>query len=190
MFKKVLIANRGEIAVRISRTLRAMGIKVISVYSDADRDAPHVLEADESYYLGPAPVDESYLKIDKLLAIIRESGAEAVHPGYGLLSENANFAEQCEALNCRWLGPAPDSIRQFGLKHTARDLAISSGVPLCPGTGLLSSLDEALSAATEIGFPLMLKSTAGGGGIGMQVCRHADELGIRKRYSSCQVKLR
>ncbi|MBC7979648.1 MAG: urea carboxylase [Armatimonadetes bacterium] len=176
MFGKVLIANRGEIAVRISRTLRDMGVKVVAVYSEADRAARHVLEADEKYLLGPGPVDQSYLKMERLLAVIRESGAEAVHPGYGLLSENADFAEKCEDLGCKWLGPSPDSMRRFGMKHTARELAVAAEVPLCPGTGLLGSTREALAAAAEIGFPLILKSTAGGGGIGMQVCRSLDEL--------------
>ncbi|MGE9267326.1 MAG: biotin carboxylase N-terminal domain-containing protein, partial [Verrucomicrobiales bacterium] len=176
MFEKVLIANRGEIAVRVGRTLRELGVRVVSVYSDADRDAPHVLAADEAYRLGPGPVDESYLRVDRLLEVIAESGAQAVHPGYGLLSENAEFAEKCEAAGCRWLGPRPDAMRAFGLKHTARELAVTAGVPLCPGTDLVQSLDEALEAATEIGFPLMLKSTAGGGGIGMEVCRSEQEL--------------
>ncbi|MCL4148104.1 UNVERIFIED_CONTAM: hypothetical protein GTU68_004743, partial [Idotea baltica] len=153
-----------------------MGIQVVAVYSDADRAAPHVLDADESYHLGPGPVDESYLLVDRLLEVIQESGAEAVHPGYGLLSENAEFSERCEALGCRWLGPSGDSIRRFGLKHTARDLATDAGVPLCPGTGLMGSLEESLEASRTIGFPLMLKSTAGGGGIGMQVCRSENEL--------------
>ncbi|MEP2774860.1 MAG: urea carboxylase [Luteolibacter sp.] len=176
MFEKVLIANRGEIAVRVSRTLRALGVKVVAVYSEADREAPHVLEADEAYLLGPGPVSESYLQADRIMEVIRESGAGAVHPGYGLLSENADFAERIEAEGCVWLGPSPDSMRKFGLKHTARDLAVAAEVPLCPGTGLVGSVDEALVEAEGIGFPLMLKSTAGGGGIGMEVCRSEAEL--------------
>ncbi len=176
MFEKVLIANRGEIAVRVSRTLRKLGVRVVTVYSEADREAPHVLEADEAFLLGPGPVEGSYLNVPRLLEVISESGAEAVHPGYGLLSENANFAEACEAAGCRWLGPTPDSMRKFGLKHTARELAVAAGVPLCPGTGLVDGIDEAMAAAAEIGFPLMLKSTAGGGGIGMEVCRNEAEL--------------
>lgn len=176
MFSKVLIANRGEIAVRVSRTLRDLGVKVVAVYSEADREARHVLEADESYLLGPGPVSESYLNVSRLMDVIAESGAEAVHPGYGLLSENADFAERCEAVGCIWLGPSPDSMRKFGLKHTAREIAVAAGVPLCPGTGLVGSLEDALSAAEKIGFPLMLKSTAGGGGIGMEVCRSPEEL--------------
>jgi len=153
-----------------------MGIKVVAVYSEVDRAAPHVLESDESFLLGAGPVEESYLKADRLVEIIRESGAEAVHPGYGLLSENADFADECERLGCRWLGPSSETIKKFGLKHTARELAIDAGVPLCPGTGLVGSLEEALLAADGIGYPLMLKSTAGGGGIGMQICKTAEEL--------------
>ena len=176
MFEKVLIANRGEIAVRVSRTLRKLGVKTVAVYSAADREAPHVLEADEAYLLGPGPVAESYLRMDRIIEVIRESGAGAVHPGYGLLSENAEFAERIEAEGCVWLGPSPESMRKFGLKHTARELAVAAGVPLCPGTGLVGSLDEAMAASAGIGFPLMLKSTAGGGGIGMEICRSEAEL--------------
>ncbi|WP_411828045.1 urea carboxylase [Luteolibacter sp. AS25] len=176
MFEKVLIANRGEIAVRVGRTLRDLGVKVVAVYSEADREAPHVLEADEAYLLGAGPVDQSYLNVERILEVIAESGAGAVHPGYGLLSENADFADKCEAAGCVWLGPTGASMREFGLKHTARDLATAAGVPLCPGTGLVGSLEEALTEAEGIGFPLMLKSTAGGGGIGMEICRSMDEL--------------
>jgi urea carboxylase len=176
MFHKVLIANRGEIAVRVSRTLRDLGVRVVAVYSEADREAPHVLEADEAYLLGEGPVDKSYLNVERLMEVIAESGAEAVHPGYGLLSENAAFAERCEAAGCVWLGPSPDSMRKFGLKHTARELAVEADVPLCPGTGLVGTMEEALSESTKIGFPLMLKSTAGGGGIGMEICRSESEL--------------
>ncbi|TAG08200.1 MAG: urea carboxylase [Verrucomicrobia bacterium] len=176
LFQKILIANRGEIAVRVAKTFRRLGIQTIAVYSDADREAPHVLAADEAYHLGPGPVSQSYLNLDRLLEVIALSGAQAVHPGYGLLSENAEFAEKCEAIGCVWLGPTGDAMRRFGLKHTAREIAQAANVPLCPGTGLLDSLDQARIAAQEIGFPLMLKSTAGGGGIGMQVCRSENEL--------------
>ena len=170
MFKKVLIANRGEIALRVQRTLRKLGVASVAVYSEADRSAPHVLEADEAYLLGPGPVDQSYLNWERLLEVIRESGAEAVHPGYGLLSENAGFARQVEAAGAVWLGPQPEAIEAFGLKHAARDLAERNNVPLCPGSDLLSSSDDLTEFSEKIGFPVMLKSTAGGGGIGMQVC--------------------
>lgn len=170
MFQKVLIANRGEIAVRVSQSLRKLGVGVVAVYSEADRGAPHVLEADEAYLLGPGPVDQSYLNSEALLDVLQKSGAEAVHPGYGLLSENARFAEAVEKAGAVWLGPTPQSMTEFGLKHRARDLAEAAGVPLCPGTDLIDNVEEALSAAAEIGYPVMLKSTAGGGGIGMHVC--------------------
>ncbi len=176
MFRKVLVANRGEIAVRVSRTLRDLGVAVVAVYSEADREARHVLEADEAYLLGAGPVEKSYLNVERLMEVITESGVEAVHPGYGLLSENAAFAERCEAAGCVWLGPCPDSMRKFGLKHTARELAVEADVPLCPGTGLVGSVEEAVSESAGIGFPLMLKSTAGGGGIGMEICRSEAEL--------------
>jgi urea carboxylase len=176
MFKKVLIANRGEIAVRISRTLRRMGVEVVAVFSEADRESPHVLEAAESYLLGPGPVNESYLNVDRLLEVIAESGAEAVHPGYGLLSENAAFAGGVEESGCCWLGPTGEAMRRFGLKHAARELAEEAGVMLCPGSGLVTSIEEAVTEAAGIGYPLMLKSTAGGGGIGMTVCRSEAEV--------------
>lgn len=176
MFAKVLIANRGEIACRILRTLRKMGIASVAVYSEADRDSPHVAMADEAFCLGPAPVQESYLNQERLLEILAETGAEAVHPGYGLLSESANFAEACESAGFVFIGPTPEQLRVFGLKHEARDLAVKSGVPLLPGTGLLKSLDEAIEKAEEISYPVMLKSSAGGGGIGIQICRGVSEL--------------
>ncbi len=176
MFAKVLVANRGEIACRILRTLRRMGVASVAVYSEADRESPHVALADEAFCLGPAPVKESYLNQDRLLEVIAETGAEAVHPGYGLLSENTDFAERCEAAGAAFVGPTPEQIRAFGLKHEARELAEKSGVPLLTGSGLLDSLTEAEAHAERIGFPVMLKSSAGGGGIGIQVCRDAGEL--------------
>jgi len=176
MFKKVLIANRGEIAVRVIKTLQKMGIASIAVYSDADRFSKAVLMADEAVRLGPAPASESYLNVDAVIAACRQTGAEAVHPGYGFLSENIGFAERLKAEGITFIGPTPDNISAFGLKHTARELAKASGVPLLPGSGLLDSRDEALSAAEQIGYPVMLKSTAGGGGIGMQLCDNAEAL--------------
>jgi len=176
MFQTVLVANRGEIAVRIIRTLRAMGISPVAVYSDADRFAPHVRLADQAVRLGPAPAADSYLNAAAVIAAARETGAQAVHPGYGFLSENADFAEALEAAGIVFIGPAPDHLRAFGLKHTARDLARAASVPLLPGTGLLSGLDDALAAADALGYPVMLKSTAGGGGIGMSRCDDADAL--------------
>lgn len=176
MFSKVLIANRGEIAVRIIRTLKRMGIKAVAVYSDADRFTKAVSMADEAVRLGPAPAAESYLDVEAVIAACKDTGAEAVHPGYGFLSENTDFARRLEAEGIVFIGPTPENIEAFGLKHTARELAKANGVPLLPGTELLSSAEEALEAAKYVGYPVMLKSTAGGGGIGMSLCANADEL--------------
>ena len=176
MFTKILIANRGEIACRVIRTLKKMGIQSVAIYSEADANARHVLDADEAYCVGPAPAAESYLNVDKILEIAQKTGAQGIHPGYGFLSENASFAERCESLGIAFIGPSPSQMRDFGLKHTARALAETNGVPLLPGTGLLAGVDEAKSQAEKIGYPVMLKSTAGGGGIGMQLIWGADEL--------------
>ena len=177
MFSKVLIANRGAIACRIIRTLRTLGVQSVAVYSEADAQARHVREADEAYLLGPAPAAESYLRADRILQIAKDCGAQAIHPGYGFLSENPAFAEACEAAGIAFIGPAPEQMRAFGLKHTARDLAEQRGVPLLPGSGLLTDLAQAQSEAARVGFPVMLKSTAGGGGIGMRLVWNAAELG-------------
>ncbi|MFM1886117.1 MAG: hypothetical protein RL026_1274 [Pseudomonadota bacterium] len=176
MFSKVLIANRGAIAVRILRTLKKMGIASVAVYSEADAGAAHVRLADESYCVGPAPATDSYLRQDVILEVARRSGAQAIHPGYGFLSENASFAEACEAAGIAFIGPTPQQMRDFGLKHTARALAAANGLPLLPGSGLLTDVAAALDEAQRIGYPVMLKSTAGGGGIGMQRCGTAAEL--------------
>ncbi|KQY29939.1 urea carboxylase [Caulobacter sp. Root487D2Y] len=173
-FDKVLIANRGAIACRIIRTLKAMGVKSVAVFSDADAGSLHVSLADEAVRIGPAPAAESYLRADLILAAAKATGAQAVHPGYGFLSENADFAESCEAAGIAFVGPTADNIRAFGLKHTARDLAQAHGVPLAPGTDLLVDPAAALEAAERIGFPVILKATAGGGGIGMRVCETAE----------------
>ncbi|MFG1361986.1 urea carboxylase [Xanthobacter versatilis] len=176
MFTKVLIANRGEIARRVIRTLRAMNIKSVAVHSDADRFTRGVLEADEAVRLGPAPAAESYLNVDAVIAACKAAGAQAVHPGYGFLSENVAFAQRLADEGIRFIGPKPEHLKDFGLKHTARALAKASGVPLLPGTDLLESAEEALKAAEAITYPVMLKSTAGGGGIGMQLCHTPQEL--------------
>ncbi|HEX6276431.1 MAG TPA: urea carboxylase, partial [Polyangiaceae bacterium] len=181
MFTKVLIANRGEIACRIQATLRRLGVRSVAVYSEADRHARHVLEADESVCLGPPPAAESYLDKQKIVDAALRTGAEAVHPGYGFLSENAEFAERIEAAGLAFVGPTPAQIRDFGTKHGGRALARASGVPLLPGTDLLDDAPAAVRAAESIGFPVILKSTAGGGGIGMQVCRNPDEIAERFR---------
>ncbi len=183
-FSKVLIANRGAIACRVIRTLRDMGLTSVAVYAEADSDSLHVRQADEAYSLGDGPAATTYLDQDKLFEVIRESGAGAIHPGYGFLSENADFARRCDAEGVVFLGPTPEQMEQFGLKHTARSLAESAGVPLLPGTGLLTNLEEALKAADTIGYPVMLKSTGGGGGIGMSRCYGPDDLS--KSFESVQ----
>jgi len=182
MFKKILIANRGEISARIQRTCKQMGIAAVAVYSDADRFAPPVLSADEAVRIGPAAAAESYLNVDAIIAACKSTGAEAVHPGYGFLSERVEFAEKLAADGIRFIGPRPEHLRDFGLKHTARDLAEKAGVPMLPGTGILASVEEALAAAARITYPVMLKSSAGGGGIGMVLCHNADEL--TERFAS------
>jgi urea carboxylase len=182
MFTTVLIANRGAIACRIIRTLKAMNIRSIVVYAEADADSRHVLEADEAHCLGAGNAAQTYLDQDKLFAIARERGAQAIHPGYGFLSENAEFARRCARENIVFLGPTPEQMEAFGLKHTARQLAQENELPLLPGSGLVDTLDAALTAARSVGLPVMLKSTAGGGGIGMQLCHSEDEL--RSAYDS------
>ncbi|MGW3450886.1 5-oxoprolinase/urea amidolyase family protein [Streptomyces sp. NPDC001076] len=175
-FEKLLIANRGEIAVRIIRTARELGLRTVAVYSDPDRSAPHVRLADEAVRLGPAPAKESYLDADLVLKAAKDTGAGAVHPGYGFLSEDAGFARRCEEAGIVFVGPTPEQLELFGAKHTARAAAQAAGVPLAPGTGLLADVDEARREASAIGYPVMLKATGGGGGIGMSACRSADEL--------------
>jgi urea carboxylase len=182
--RRVLIANRGEIACRIVRTLRRMGVGSVAVYSEADSGAAHVLQADIAVPIGPAPVAESYLSIEKILAAARATESDAIHPGYGLLSEKAEFAAACEAAGVAFIGPTAEQIRAFGEKHRARELAEKAGVPVCPGSGLLATPGDAVVAATALGFPILLKATAGGGGIGMRLCRDADE--TRREFEQVQ----
>ena len=176
MFEKVLIANRGAIACRILRTLRELHVEGVAVYSEADAASLHILQADEAHSLGEGAAAGTYLAVEKILAIAKATGATAIHPGYGFLSENAAFAEACANHGIAFIGPTPEQLRVFGLKHTARALAKQHGVPMLEGTELLDSLDAALIAGAQVGYPVMLKSTAGGGGIGMRVCRNASEL--------------
>ncbi|QMV64974.1 urea carboxylase [Pseudomonas berkeleyensis] len=176
MFDKLLIANRGAIACRILRTLRELNVGGVAVYSEADAASLHIQQADEAFSLGDGPAAQTYLVVDKILAAAKSCGAKAIHPGYGFLSENAAFAEACEAAGIAFVGPTPEQLRVFGLKHTARALAKQHGVPMLEGTELLENLDAALVAGEQVGYPVMLKSTAGGGGIGMRVCRSAEEL--------------
>ncbi|WP_309054667.1 urea carboxylase, partial [Streptomyces sp.] len=175
-FDTLLVANRGEIACRIIESARKLGLRTVAVFSEADRGARHVRLADEAVLLGPAPAKESYLRVDALLAAAVATGAGAIHPGYGFLSEDADFAEAVEAAGLVFVGPTPEQLRIFGTKHTARDAASAAGVPMIAGSGLLDSVEDALAAAKSIGFPLMLKATGGGGGIGMTVCRSEEEL--------------
>jgi urea carboxylase len=182
MFKKVLIANRGAIACRIERTLHKMEIGSVAVYSAADLNSLHVFEADEAVQIGPAPAAQSYLSFDAIFAAAEATGAEAIHPGYGFLSENVGFARACAARGIRFIGPHPEHIEAFALKHTARETARRCGVPLLPGTGLLADLEDALTKAEALKYPVMLKSSGGGGGIGMRVCLSAEQL--REAYES------
>ncbi|MGO4584642.1 urea carboxylase [Arthrobacter sp. 2RAF6] len=175
-FDTLLVANRGEIACRIIESARKLGLRTVAVFSEADRGAKHVRLADEAVLLGPASAKESYLRVDAILAAASATGAGAIHPGYGFLSEDAGFAEAVEAAGLVFVGPTPEQLRIFGTKHTARDAAQRAGVPMIAGSGLLEDLDAAIGAAGEIGFPLMLKATGGGGGIGMAVCRNEAEL--------------
>ena len=170
MFNKILIANRGAIAVRIERTLRRLGIASVAVYTRADQDSLHVDYADEAVLIGDGPAKESYLNADLILKTALETGARAIHPGYGFLSENADFARACRAQGIVFIGPEPEQMEMFGLKHAAREIARKAGVPMLPGSALITGLDEALNQAAMIEYPVMLKSTAGGGGIGMRVC--------------------
>ncbi|UYI48032.1 urea carboxylase [Vibrio natriegens] len=170
MFNKVLIANRGAIATRVIRTLKKLGITSVAIYSEADSQSLHVTQADEAYSLGQGAAAETYLNQKKIIDIAKQAGAEAIHPGYGFLSENPDFVGLCETNGLVFLGPTPEQMNVFGLKHSARAIAEKSGVPLLPGTELLKDKQQALDEANVIGYPVMLKSTAGGGGIGMQCC--------------------
>ena len=175
--KKLLVANRGEIAVRVIRACREQGIATIAVFSEADREAPHVLLADEAYPIGPPPAAESYLAIDRLVRVARRGGADAVHPGYGFLAENARFSEACGEAGLTFVGPPPAAIRAMGDKTAARKLARELGVLMVPGTlEAVRSDDEARAQAREVGYPVMLKAAMGGGGKGMRLVRAEGEL--------------
>jgi acetyl-CoA carboxylase biotin carboxylase subunit len=177
VFGKVLVANRGEIAVRLVRALRDLGILSVVAYSDADRGSLAVRLADEAAYVGPSPSSESYLRIDRMVEAAQRHGAEAIHPGYGFLSENAEFAEACAAAGIVFIGPPAEAIRKLGSKTAARQLAITAGAPVVPGTGrALSAWDEARSAVNELGYPVLLKASAGGGGKGMRRVDRESEL--------------
>lgn len=177
MFKKILIANRGEIALRIIRTCKEMGIETVAVYSEADRDSLHVVFADEAVCIGPATSQESYLKIPSIISAAQVTGAEAIHPGYGFLAENAEFSEICAEANIKFIGPSPDMINRMGDKAFAKSTMKGCGVPVVPGSdGAVSSLEEAKIIAETVGYPLMLKASAGGGGKGMRIVWNKDEI--------------
>jgi acetyl-CoA/propionyl-CoA carboxylase biotin carboxyl carrier protein len=175
-FSKVLVANRGEIAIRIFRTLRELGLGAVAVYSEADRNALHVESADEAFLIGPAPASESYLVQDRLIEAARRAGAEAIHPGYGFLAENATFARRCEDEGITWIGPPPEAIEAMGSKVSSRELMVAAGVSVVPGTTEpVESSEEVLRLGEEIGWPLAIKASAGGGGKGLKVVDSADE---------------
>jgi acetyl-CoA carboxylase biotin carboxylase subunit len=173
---KILIANRGEIAVRVIRACRELGIATVAVYSDPDRGALHVRRADEAYHIGPAPARESYLNIEKILEVAKRSGADAIHPGYGFLSENATFANACEAAGVKFIGPSAKSMNIMGSKTSARRAMEAAGVPFVPGSSKGLTLAEAGQVAERVGYPVMLKAAAGGGGKGMRLVRSAADL--------------
>jgi acetyl-CoA carboxylase biotin carboxylase subunit len=184
MFKKILIANRGEIAMRIIRGCRELGILTVAVHSEADADALHVRFADEAVCIGPPPARASYLHVPAIIAAAEISGADAIHPGYGFLSENSEFARITGACGLTFIGPTPDNMQQWGDKVTARKNAVRLGLPLLPGTGVLRDVDDAVEQAKQIGFPVMLKASGGGGGRGMQILR--SEQDVRSGFPRAQ----
>jgi pyruvate carboxylase subunit A len=188
MFEKVLVVNRGEIAVRIIRACRDLGVRTVAVHSEADAGAPFTVLADEAVQIGPAPSAQSYLVIDRIIDAARRTGAQAVHPGYGFLSENQHFARACEDSGVAFIGPPAAAMAAMGEKVPARERMRESGVPVVPGTGALQSVDEAVAGASEIGYPVLIKASAGGGGIGMRVARDEQELrdGVTTARSTAQ----
>ncbi|AYK07513.1 acetyl-CoA carboxylase biotin carboxylase subunit [Brevibacillus laterosporus] len=189
MFQKILIANRGEIAVRVIRACRELGIQTVAVYSEADREALHVKLADEAYCIGPTASKDSYLNMASIMSVATKVGADAIHPGYGFLAENADFAEICSACNITFIGPDPEAITGMGDKSTAKDTMKRAGVPTVPGTdGLIESIAEALDTAKEIGYPVMVKATAGGGGRGMRVAVDDEDLEKAIRQAQNEAK--
>lgn len=186
MFKKVLIANRGEIALRVIRACRELGVATVAVHSDVDTGALHVRFADEAVCIGPGPAKDSYLNVPAIIAAAEITGADAVHPGYGFLSENAEFADICGLCNLTFIGPTSENMKQWGDKVSSRALAKSLGLPLLPGTGVLRDVDDAVNQAQKIGFPVMLKASGGGGGRGMKIVRSGEEM--RMVFGSAQAE--
>lgn len=176
MMKKVLIANRGEIAVRIIRACKELGIESVAVYSEADKDALHVKLADEAYCIGPKLSKDSYLSFPAVLSVAEKTGVDGIHPGYGFLAENADFAEACEKAGIKFIGPSSDSIKIMGIKDVARSSMEVAGVPLVPGTGIVPNIETGKTWAAEIGYPVIIKATAGGGGKGIRVARTEEDL--------------
>src|SRR6476469_6128878 len=178
MFSKVLVANRGEIAVRVMRTLEEMGIATVAVYSEPDRDAPHVRRADEAYLLGPGNANESYLVVDKIIDAAKKAGAEAIHPGYGFLAENAAFARACDEAGIKFIGPPASAIDAMGSKTRAREIMQEAGVPIVPGTtDPVETVEDARKViADSVGYPVAIKAAGGGGGKGFRVAESEDEL--------------
>ncbi|MGC5324416.1 acetyl-CoA carboxylase biotin carboxylase subunit [Brevibacillus sp. SYSU BS000544] len=189
MIHKILIANRGEIAVRIIRACREMGISTVAVYSEADRESLHVKLADEAYCIGPTPSKESYLNMTNIMSVATKVGADAIHPGYGFLAENTDFAEICTACQITFIGPDPEAITKMGDKATAKETMKKAGVPTVPGTdGLVEDITDAISTANEIGYPVMVKATAGGGGRGMRVAHNDEDLEKAIRQAQSEAK--
>jgi acetyl-CoA carboxylase biotin carboxylase subunit len=189
MFKRVLVANRGEIALRIIRACRELGVESIAVYSEPDVDSMHVQLADEAVCIGPAASKDSYLKVDRIIAAAEITEAEAIHPGYGFLSENARFAEICQSCNIKFIGPSPEVIRMMGDKNTARATAVANGVPITPGSdGILRDEKHAIEEALRIGLPVMIKATAGGGGRGMRPVFEKSEIAAQYRAASSEAQ--
>jgi acetyl-CoA carboxylase biotin carboxylase subunit len=187
VFSKILIANRGEIALRIIRTCKEMGIKTVAVYSTADKDSLHVRFADEAVCIGPAPSKDSYLNIPRIIAAAEITNADAIHPGYGFLSENAEFSKICEEYGIKFIGASADMINQMGDKATAKATMRKAGVPIIPGSeGILSSIEEGIKIATEMGYPVILKATAGGGGKGMRIVK--EEKGFKKAWDDARME--
>lgn len=184
MFKKILVANRGEIAIRVMRACRELGIPNVAVYSEADRNSLHVLLADEAYFIGPPPSAQSYLNIEKILDVAKRSGADAIHPGYGFLSESPAFAKACEQAGITFIGPTVDNILAMGDKLASRELMKKAGVPTVPGSGVIKTVDEAIAASEKIGYPVMIKASAGGGGKGIRVVH--DKKNLASAFNSCQ----
>src|ERR1700739_840344 len=178
MFRKVLVANRGEIALRVLNACRELGIRTVAIYSEADRNSLHVRFADEAICIGPPRPADSYLNVPAVISAAEITNVDAIHPGYGLLSENANFAEVCRASNIKFIGPPPEVTRLMGEKEKARQAMKRAKVPILPGSdGILLSIEDALETAERVGYPIILKAKAGGGGRGMRIVRHPEELG-------------